>query len=102
MQILIRLLRAAFLIFAFCVLFGFAIKNDGLVTVHAFFDADWQVPLVVVMLLMFVAGVLLGVTAIAGTAFMLRREVSRLRKLAPVVSPSTRLRGRSGDPQDSV
>ena len=97
MRILTWLLRAVL----FILLLGFAIKNDGVVTVHAFFDTAWRMPLVVVMLAMLVAGVLLGATAIVGTVFMLRREVSRLRKLAPLVSPSTRLRDRSDDTPDS-
>ncbi|MBS1209181.1 MAG: hypothetical protein H6R19_1579 [Proteobacteria bacterium] len=97
MRILTWLLRAAL----FILLLGFAIKNDGVVTVHAFFDTEWRMPLVVVMLTMLVAGVLLGATAIAGTVFVLRREVARLRKLAPMVSPSTRLRSRSSDTPDS-
>lgn len=97
MRILTWLLRAA----VFILLLGFAIKNDGVVTVRAFFDTEWQIPLVVVMLGMLAAGVVLGATAIAGTVFMLRREVSRLRKLAPAVPPSTRLRVRVDDAADS-
>lgn len=97
MRILIWLLRAVL----FLLLLGFAIKNDGVVTVQAYFDTSWQLPLVVVMLGMLVAGVLLGATAIAGTVFVLRREVARLRKLAPAVPPSTRLRVRPDDAADS-
>lgn len=97
MRILIWLLRAALLV----LLLGFAIKNDGLVTVHAFFDTEWHLPLVLLMVTMLVAGVLIGASALFSTVFMLRREVARLRKLAPIVSPSTRLRPRSGDASDS-
>ncbi|GAB2890067.1 hypothetical protein GCM10027046_18290 [Uliginosibacterium flavum] len=97
MRILIWLLRAALLI----LLLGFAIKNDGVVTVHAFFDAEWRVPLVLLMATILVAGVLIGASALVGTVFMLRREVARLRKVAPMVSPSTRLRPRSDDASDS-
>jgi len=86
----------------FLLLLAFAIKNEGMVTVHAFLGADWQMPLVVVMLVMLAAGVLLGATAVVGSVFMLRREVARLRKLVPAVSPSTRMRVRPDDAADNL
>ena len=99
MRILIWLFRAVL----FLLLLAFAIKNDGIVTVRAFLGAEWQMPLVVVMLSMLAAGVVLGATAVAGSMFMLRREVNRLRKLTPAVSPSTTpLRARPDDAADPL
>lgn len=85
MKILSLLLKA--LVFLF--LLGFAVKNDGMVTVKAFFDTSWQLPLVLVILLMFVAGLLAGVFAMAATCLGLRRELEHMRRAGP--SSSTRL-----------
>lgn len=76
MRILIWLLRVAL----FLLLLGLAIKNDGVVTVRFFFDGQWRVPLVVVMLLMFVGGALLGATATVTTLFSQHREIRRLKR----------------------
>ncbi|CAM5324063.1 lipopolysaccharide assembly LapA domain-containing protein [Thauera mechernichensis] len=64
----------------FFLLFGFAIKNDHLVTLSFFFGSQWQLPLVFVILLTFAAGALLGVTATLASLMRQRREISRLRR----------------------
>ncbi|HRP64921.1 LapA family protein [Thauera sp. WH-1] len=64
----------------FFLLFGFAIKNDHLVTLSFFFGSQWQLPLVFVILLTFAAGALLGVTATLASLIGQRREISRLRR----------------------
>lgn len=64
----------------FLLLLGFAIKNDGAVTVRFFLGTEWQVPLVVVMLVMFAGGVVLGATATVATLFSQRREIRRLKR----------------------
>ena len=64
----------------FFLLFGFAIKNDQLVTLNFFFGSQWQLPLVFVILLTFAAGALLGVTATLASLVRQRREISRLRR----------------------
>lgn len=45
----------------FFVLFAFALNNQDPVTLHLFFGARWQAPLVLVLLLVLVLGVFLGV-----------------------------------------
>ncbi len=45
----------------FFVLFAFALNNQGSVTLHLFFGAHWQAPLVLVILVALVLGVFLGV-----------------------------------------
>jgi len=85
MRLLITLLRAA----AFLVLLALAVKNDGMVTVRAFFDTSWQLPLLLVMLLMFAAGLLAGILTMLLKTETLRRENHRLRKLLPAKPPST-------------
>ena len=81
-----RVLLWIFRIVIFLFLLAFALKNTTPVDVHFFFDAAWQAPLVIVVLAFFAAGALLGVLALLGTVFKLRREVSRLRKDAKKAS----------------
>ncbi|WP_439518368.1 lipopolysaccharide assembly protein LapA domain-containing protein [Hydrogenophaga sp.] len=57
MKYLMWLLNAAI----FFVLFAFALNNQESVTLHLFFGASWQAPLVLVILVALVAGVFLGV-----------------------------------------
>lgn len=64
----------------FFLLFGFAIKNDHLVTLNFFFGVQWQLPLVFVILVTFAAGALIGVTATLASMMRQRREISRLRR----------------------
>ena len=45
----------------FFVLFAFALNNQAPVTLHFFFGATWQAPLVLVLLLVLILGVFLGV-----------------------------------------
>lgn len=45
----------------FFVLFAFALNNQDAVTLHFFFGAKWQAPMVLVLLLALIAGVFLGV-----------------------------------------
>lgn len=101
MQRLTRYLRKLFFMLAFGLLLGLSIKNASDVTIHGFFESEWHLPMAVLMLLMFAAGVLFGISALLFKVFRLQRELAKLRKLAPRVSPSTRLLSRSGDTSDS-
>ncbi|MDQ7990407.1 MAG: LapA family protein [Candidatus Dactylopiibacterium sp.] len=83
MRILYLLLRAL----VFLLLLGLAVKNDGMVTVKAYFDTAWQLPLVVVMLLMFAAGLLGGVAVLSARVASQRREIQRLQATRPLASP---------------
>lgn len=76
MKWLMWLLRGILFLF----LFGFAVKNDQLVTLHFFLGAQWQLPLVFVILLFFAAGAILGVTATLASLLRQRREIGRLRR----------------------
>ena len=66
-------------VFIFLFLFAFALRNTDLVSVRFFFGADWQAPLIIIVLAFFAAGAALGVLSLLGTVFSLRREVSRLK-----------------------
>jgi len=70
------LLRAAL----FIVLLGFAVKNDQPVTLHYFFGYEWQSSLVIVLLMFFAAGAIVGVLAMFASVLQQRREIARLKR----------------------
>lgn len=76
MRILIWLLRAVI----FVALLGLAIKNSEPVDLRLYFDVAWQVPLSMVVLGCFTAGVVLGATAAFSTWIQQRLEIGRLRR----------------------
>jgi len=78
MQLFVWILRFAIVI----VLVWFAIKNTDLVTIHGLPSQSWQAPLVFVLLVVFVAGVVIGLLAWIPTVVRQRREIARLRKTA--------------------
>lgn len=80
MTILTWSLRLIILVF----LVVFASLNAGPVTLRFLFDRAWELPLVVVLLLSFALGALLGALSLVGVLFRQRRELSRLRRGAPL------------------
>jgi uncharacterized integral membrane protein len=81
MRLLLWIVAAA----VFVLLLGFAVKNSDPVTVRFFLDLRWHVPLVLVMLIFFAAGTILGITGALGTLLRQRRELGRLRREAQAV-----------------
>jgi uncharacterized integral membrane protein len=67
-------------IFIFLFLLAFAVKNKDPVSIHLFFDTSWQAPLVIVVLAFFAGGMALGVLALLGRVFGLKREIARLKR----------------------
>jgi uncharacterized integral membrane protein len=82
MQVLVWLFRFAIVL----VLVWFAVKNAQPVTLHGLPDQTWQAPLVFVLLVVFIAGVVIGLLAWLPTVVRQRREISRLRKAADAVA----------------
>ena len=76
MRILAWILR----IILFLALFLLALKNTDTVSLHLYFDQQWQAPLILVLLLFFVVGAVVGVIATLGTVFRQRREIARLQR----------------------
>jgi len=72
--------KAAAGIAVFLVLLGFAVKNTEGVVVHYFLGLEWQAPLVLVLLVFFAAGVVLGVTASLAILVRQRREILGLKR----------------------
>ena len=58
----------------------FAVKNTDVVTVRYYLGAQWQAPLIFVILLVFCVGAVAGVFASLGHIVRLRRDISRLRR----------------------
>lgn len=67
-------------ILIFVVVLGFALQNSQPVTLHYFLGYVWEAPLVVLLLLAFVLGALLGLLALLPALYQLRRERARLRR----------------------
>jgi uncharacterized integral membrane protein len=78
MQFLVWFLR----IFIIAVLVWFAVKNAEPVTLYGLPEQTWRAPLVFVLLVVFVAGVVIGLLAWLPTVVRQRREVGRLKKAA--------------------
>src|SRR5436190_11794000 len=78
MQALIWILR----FFIVVILVWFALKNSQPVDIHGFPEQRWQAPLVFVLLVVFVAGVVIGLLAWIPTVVRQRREIGRLKRAA--------------------
>ena len=75
-----RYLSGLLKIILFVFLLGFAVKNSDLVVVHYYLGYQWQAPLVLVLLVFFTLGAIIGVAACSGYLFRQRRELQRLRQ----------------------
>jgi lipopolysaccharide assembly protein A len=73
MRLPIWLFRA----FIFFTLFAFALNNQQPATVHWFFGAQWQAPLVIVVLVAFAGGCAIGVLAMVPSWWRHRRAAKR-------------------------
>jgi uncharacterized integral membrane protein len=65
----------------FILVLSFAVKNSDSVTVRYYLGAEWQAPLIFVLLVTFCAGAAFGVLACLGQLFRQRREIGRLKRL---------------------
>ena len=64
----------------FLLILTFALKNTVSVPLTFFFGLQWEMPLIVLMLLFMGVGVILGVLAMVGRLWRLKREISALRR----------------------
>ncbi|HSG21789.1 MAG TPA: LapA family protein [Azonexus sp.] len=69
-----------FIIFLF--LLVFALRNTQPVSLQFILDHVWEAPLVIVLLMFFAGGAILGVLSVVGIIFRQRREISRLKREA--------------------
>jgi lipopolysaccharide assembly protein A len=83
LKYLMWLLNAAI----FFVLFAFALNNQAPVTLHLFFGARWEAPLVLILLMALVLGVFLGVAVML--PLWLRAKKLRIRRAGAAADHST-------------
>ncbi|MDR2638101.1 MAG: LapA family protein [Zoogloeaceae bacterium] len=74
-----RILAWGLRLLLFLLVFIFALKNSAPVPLHVFTGPAWLVPLSVLLLCAFAAGVFLSLLVTLGALFTLRREAARLR-----------------------
>jgi len=83
-----RLFRLLLWSFVFFTLFAFALNNGEPATVHWFFGFAWHAPMVVVVLVSFVAGCLFGMFGMLPSWWKHRRRAKRQMPLAPTPVPT--------------
>jgi len=79
-----RLVTWAVRLFVFLLLVAFAAKNVEPVKLRFYFDMVLEAPLVAVLFAFFAAGAIFGILALLGTVLKQRREITLLRKKAPM------------------
>jgi putative membrane protein len=75
-----RILSWTLRIILFLALFLLALKNTDTVSLRLYFDQVWQAPLILLLLVFFVAGAVIGVLATLATVFRQRRAIARLQR----------------------
>ena len=73
----------------FLLLLGFAVKNSESVVLHYYLGYEWQAPLVLVLLVFFFVGVVIGVSANLVVVFKQKREILALKKELRLKSQSS-------------
>jgi len=76
MQAFVWILRFVIVV----ILVWFAVKNSQQIELNGLPGQSWQAPLVFVLLMVFVAGVVIGLLAWIPTVVRQRREIGRLRR----------------------
>ena len=76
----VRLIIISFLII-------FAIQNTEFVTLRLMPGQFWEAPLVIVLLVFFAGGALLGVLSVLGVIYRQRREIALLKREVKKASP---------------
>jgi uncharacterized integral membrane protein len=74
-----KILAWAIRLLVFLFLFAFAVQNTGPVNLHFVLGQIWQAPLVVVLLVFFAAGAVVGALSQLSVIFAQRREIARLK-----------------------
>jgi len=102
MQPLVWILRFVIVV----LLVWFAVKNGQEVELFGLPGQSWKAPLVFVLLVVFVAGIVIGLLAWIPTVVRQRREIGRLRKaneqMAAIPTPADQTNPRlSVPPQDA-
>lgn len=75
-----KIVSRIFALILFVLFFGFALKNDQIVTLHYFFGYAQSAPLVILLLAFLLIGTILGVLAMIPIVFRHRRDISNHKK----------------------
>jgi uncharacterized integral membrane protein len=84
MQTVVWILRFVIVV----VLVWFAVKNAQVVTIYGLPGQEWQAPFVFILLVVFIAGMIIGLLAWVPTVVRQRREIARLKKAPAVPAPA--------------
>lgn len=101
MTILFRIVAAIL----FVIFFSFALKNTDEVVLRFFWLPEIKKPLVLFLLVFFIAGAILGVLAMIPTVFRYRRDLSKQKKTIAAMekeSEAQRLARLQPPPPDSI
>jgi lipopolysaccharide assembly protein A len=75
-----KIVSRIFAVILFVLFFGFALKNDQIVTLQYFWGYAQSAPLVILLLVFFLIGAILGVLAMVPIVFRHRRDISNHKK----------------------
>ncbi|OWY39945.1 hypothetical protein CEK28_04165 [Xenophilus sp. AP218F] len=95
MRYLLRIIELALLLFLIAV----TVQNSHSVEFKLFFGQSWSAPLIVFLLLFFVAGAVVGLLATFGYYLKSRRELSQLKKELRNRPPASKV---ATDPSDAI
>ncbi|MCD5361459.1 MULTISPECIES: lipopolysaccharide assembly LapA domain-containing protein [Chromobacterium] len=95
MRYLLRIVELALLVFLIAV----TVQNSHAVEFKLFFGESWSAPLIVFLLLFFVAGALVGLLATLGYYLRSRKELSQLKKELRNRPPASKV---ISDPSDAI
>jgi uncharacterized integral membrane protein len=72
----------------FLLLFGLALNNLETVTLHLLFGTEWRTPMIVLLLVVFALGAMLGALALLPSWMRHRKQVRLARNSEPPPKPS--------------
>lgn len=72
-------------ILLFLFVLTFTVKNTEIVVLRYYFNNEWQAPLILILLLFFTIGFVIGISCCMGKIFNQRREIIMLRKKCSVL-----------------
>lgn len=75
-KLFVWLVRAAIFFF----LFGLALKNSDMVTLHFFFGHAWTAPVAALILAAFAIGAVVGLTAVSGVFRRNKKNTATIRR----------------------
>lgn len=73
----------------FLIVVTFAVKNTDPVTVRYYLGGEWEAPLILVLLIAFCAGAVVGMMAGLGQLFRQRRQIGGLKRELRTRQPQT-------------